>query len=314
MELRYFAAFVAVAEELHFGRAARRLHMAQPPLSQMIRQLEKELGVQLFERSTRVVRLTSAGETFLEPARRVLDDIDMAKRAANGAKAGKCGRVTIGFDGASSYAALPRLSQSVRAAHPGLDLMLKVQPDPSAVLEALAEGKLDLGFVRMPVNRLGLRTRIIGNDELVCVLPADHPFAGKDEIDVADLAHDPFVSLPANTGSPLREAMMRACESAGFTPEVVQEAPDTNTVLALVSAGVGVTLTLKSADYLCQGGLVYLPLRGRTVWLHAALAWRADNPSAVLREVLAVAEQALPTQPAESEDADTSVRDTGLHP
>ncbi|WP_250004732.1 LysR family transcriptional regulator [Actinoplanes sp. M2I2] len=298
MELRYVAAFVAVAEELHFGRAARRLRMTQPPLSQMIRQLEKELGVQLFERSTRVVRLTSAGQTFLEPARRVLEDVDTAKRAAMGARAGEYGRITIGFSGASSHAALSRLSQSVRRAHSGLELCLTVRSYAGAVLEAVADGTVDLGFVRMPVGRPGLRTRVIGNDELVCALPADHPLAGKDEIDLADLAYDPFVSLPANAGSTLRDAMMRACENAGFTPKVVQEAPDSTTVLALVSAGVGVTLTVGSAEHVCQGGLVYLPLRGRAVWLQAALAWRANNPSAALRAVLTVADQALPTPSA----------------
>lgn len=300
MELRYLAAFVAVAEELHFGRAARRLQMAQPPLSQLIRQLEKELDVQLFERSTRSVRLTSAGETFLEPARRVLDDVDLAKRAARTAGTGEYGRVTIGFGGASSHAALPRLARAVRAAHPGLELVMKVRTYANVVLEGVADGTLDLGFVRMPVDRPGLRTRIIENDRLVCALPTDHPLAGKDEIDLADLAHEPFVSLPANSGSTLRDAMTRTCEETGFTPKVAQEAPDSNTVLALVSAGVGVTLTLKSVEHVCQGGLVYLPLADRTVWLQAALAWRADNPSAALRAVLAIGERELPTPPPES--------------
>ncbi|GIE28591.1 LysR family transcriptional regulator [Actinoplanes italicus] len=300
MELRYVAAFVAVAEELHFGRAARRLQMAQPPLSQMIRQLEKELGVQLFERSTRSVRLTSAGESFLGPARQVLDDVDLAKRAVTSAGTGEYGRVTIGFGGASSHAALPRLARAVRAAHPGIELVMKVQQYANVALDGVADGSLDLGFVRMPVTRAGVRTRVIENDRLVCALPADHPLAGKEEIDLTDLIHDPFVSLPASSGSTLLDAMIRTCEEAGFTPKVVQEAPDSNTVLALVSAGVGVTLTLKSVEHVCQGGLVYLPMAGRTVWQQAALAWRADNPSAALRAVLAIAERELPTPAAES--------------
>ncbi|WP_249998643.1 LysR family transcriptional regulator [Actinoplanes sp. M2I2] len=295
MELRYLAAFVAVAEELHFGRAARRLQMAQPPLSQLIRQLEKELGVQLFERSTRSVRLTSAGETFLEPARRVLEDVDVAKRAATTAATGEYGRVTIGFAGAASHAALPRLARAVRATHPGLELVMTVQKYANVVLESVADGTVDLGFVRMPVDRPGLRARVIANDQLVCALPIDHPLAGKDEVDLSDLAYEPFVGLPANAGSTLRDAMTRTCEEAGFTPQVVQEAPDSNTVLALVSAGVGVTLTLKSVEHICQGGLVYLPLADRTVLLPAALAWRTDNPSAALRAVLTIAEQELPT-------------------
>jgi DNA-binding transcriptional LysR family regulator len=223
MELRYLAAFVAVAEELHFGRAARRLQMAQPPLSQLIRQLEKELGVQLIERSTRTVRLTDAGETFLEPARRVLDDVDMARRAARSAGTGEYGRVVIGFGGASSHAALPRLARAVRTAHPGLELVMEVQQYANVALEGVADGTLDLGFVRMPVDRPGLQSRVIGNDRIVCALPIDHPLAGTEQIDLRDLSFEPFVGLPAHAGSTLRNAMVRACEEAGFTPKVVQD-------------------------------------------------------------------------------------------
>ncbi|MDP9794236.1 DNA-binding transcriptional LysR family regulator [Catenuloplanes nepalensis] len=298
MELRYLAAFVAVAEELHFGRAARRLHMAQPPLSQLIRQLERELGVQLFERSTRSVRLTSAGESFLEPARRVLDDVDLAKLAVKAAATGEYGRVVVGFAGASSHAALPRLARAVRAAHPGIDLVMKVQTYASVALDGVADGTLDLSFVRLPADRPGVRTRVIDNDELVCALAEDHPLAGETAIDLADLAFEPFVSLPAHAGSTLRDAMVGVCEErGGFTPRVVQEAPDSNTVLALVSAGVGVTITLTSVEHVCRGGLVYLPLAGPSVPMRAALAWRPDNPSAALRAVLAVAEEVLPTPP-----------------
>ncbi|MEV6744774.1 LysR family transcriptional regulator [Streptomyces sp. NPDC051080] len=295
MELRHLSAFVAVAEELHFGRAAKRLQMAQPPLSQQIRQLEKELGVQLFERNTRSVRLTSAGESFLQPVRTVLDDLDTAVRAAKAAGRGEYGRVTIGFAGASSHETLPHLTRAVRAAHPALELVMRGQTYANVALDRVADGSLDLGFVRLPVTQPGVAYRVIDEEELVCALPFDHRLARLESVPIDVLAEEPFVSFPANTGSTVRDAMVGACEAAGFNPRVVQEAPDSYTILALVAAGVGVTLTVTSVQHIQQNGLVYRPLSGPPIRLQAALAWRADNPSAALRAVLAVAEDALPT-------------------
>ncbi|MER5360944.1 LysR family transcriptional regulator [Streptomyces sp. NPDC002785] len=296
MELRHLSAFVAVAEELHFGRAAKRLQMAQPPLSQQIRQLEKELGVQLFERNTRSVRLTSAGDSFLQPVRTVLDDLDTAVRAAKSAGRGEYGRVTIGFAGASSHETLPLLTRAVRAAHPALELVMKGQTYANVALDRVADGSLDLGFVRLPVTRPGVAYRVIDEEELVCALPSDHRLARpENEIPIDALVEEPFVSFPADTGSTVRDAMVGACEVAGFNPRVVQEAPDSYTILALVAAGVGVTLTVTSVQHIQQNGLVYRRLSGPPIRLRAALAWRADNPSAALRAVLAVAEEALPT-------------------
>ncbi|MFF7337927.1 LysR family transcriptional regulator [Streptomyces sp. NPDC008163] len=295
MELRYLSAFLAVAEELHFGRAAKRLRMAQPPLSQQIRRLEKELGVQLFERNTRSVRLTSAGESFLQPVRTVLDDLDTAVRAARAAGQGAYGRVRIGFAGASSHETLPLLTRAVRAAHPGIELVMTGQTYADVALARVADGSLDLGFVRLPVTAPGVSCRVIDEEELVCALPLDHPLAGRPEIPLDALAGEPFVAFPANTGSTVRDAMTQACEAAGFSPRVVQEAPDSYTILALVAAGVGVTLTVTSVQHIQLSGLVYRPLAGPPIRRQPALAWRTDNPSAALRAVLDVAERALPT-------------------
>lgn len=300
MELRHLASFAAVAEELHFGRAAKRLQMAQPPLSQQIRQLERELGVQLFERSTRSVRLTSAGEAFLEPVRTVLEDIDIATRVARSAGRGEYGRVTLGFAGASSHATLPRLARAVRASHPGVELVMLGQTYAHRALAEVADGSLDLGFVRLPVTQPGVATRVIAEERLVCALPSDHRLARRRRIPVADLADEPFVSFPARTGSSLRDVTVRTCEAAGHNPRIVQEAPDSYTILALVAMGVGVTLTLSSCMHIQQTGLVYRPLAGPPVTLQTALAWRRDNPSAALRSVLEVARETLPTPEAET--------------
>lgn len=141
---------MAVAEELHFGRAAARLHMAQPPLSQYIRLLERDLGVKLFERSTRSVRLTAAGDSLLEPARRVLAEASVARRTVQAASAGEVGRVRIGFARATSYDALPRLTRAVTSDLPGIELALRGQTYSGEALSRISEGTLDLGFVALP--------------------------------------------------------------------------------------------------------------------------------------------------------------------
>ncbi|MCW4386223.1 LysR family transcriptional regulator [Salinibacterium sp. SYSU T00001] len=295
MELRHLTAFIAVAEELHFGRAAQRLHMAQPALSQQIRQLERELGVQLFERSTRSVRLTSAGESFLVPAQRVLDALDDATEAARAAGRGEVGRVRIGFAGASSHESLPLITEAVRREHPGIRLDMEGQTYANVALGRVADGTLDLGFVRLPADQPGVATRAIMTEELIVALPADHPLAGHDAVALSDLSDAPFVTFPANSGSSLHDAMVRACGLAGFHPRVAQEAPDTYTILALVASGVGVTLTLTTCQHVQQTGVVYRRISDHPVRLQAALAWRPDNPSAALRAVLEVAERVLPT-------------------
>ena len=295
MELRHLRSFVAVAEELHFGRAAERLYMAQPPLSHQIKKLEQELGVRLFDRNTRSVRLTSAGESFLQPARDVLAGMQAAVSAAKNAGEGKFGRVTIGFAGASSHETLPQLTRAVRIAHPGIELAMRGQTYANLALSRVTDGGLDLGFVRLPVTQPGVEARVILNEELICALPADHPLARRRRVPIEALAEEPFVSFPPNSGSSLRDATLSMCEGAGFNPRIVQDAPDSYTIFALVAAGVGVTLTLTSCQHIQQSGLVYRPLAHPGPVLQTALAWRADNPSAVLRAVLAVAEEALPT-------------------
>ena len=304
MELRHLTAFVAVAEELHFGRAAERLHLAQPPLSQQIRQLERELGVQLFERTTRSVRLTPAGQAMIDPARRVLQDVEIAARAARSGGRGELGRVSLGFSGASNHEHLPRLTGAVRRQHPGLQLVLERKNYANEAMSRVAEGALDLAFVRLPVNREGVCTRVIQREILVAALPANHRLAKSDEIDLAELADDPFVVFPGIVGSSVRDALVRACMESGFSPRIAQEAPDTYTILELVAAGAGVTLTVSSVQYLRNREMVFRPLAGPRRVLLAALAWRTNNTSPALQKVLEIAEDVLPTPPEEDGQVD----------
>ncbi|WP_068398230.1 LysR family transcriptional regulator [Kribbia dieselivorans] len=294
MELRHLEGFIAVAEELHFGRAAARLHMAQPPLSQQIKLLERDLGAVLFERSTRSVRLTPAGEALLGPARDVLAAAGVARRSVRAAVAGEVGRVTIGFAGASSYDALPRLTREITAQLPGIDLVLRSQTYSGEALGQIASGDLDLGFVSY-VERPDVSMRVISREELVVALPSSHRLALHETIDLAELAGEPFVTFPAAHGSAIHEATLRHCLTAGFAPRVAQEAPDAYNLLTLVGAGVGVALVVDSARHIQLEHVAFRRLHGPAIILPIALAWRANAASTALQRVLEVAEEVLPT-------------------
>ncbi|MEP9380746.1 LysR family transcriptional regulator [Nocardioides sp. KR10-350] len=290
MEIRQLISFLAVAEELHFGRAAKRLHMAQPPLSQQIRRLEQELGTRLFERSTRAVRLTSAGEALVEPARAALDSLRAAERAARAAGRGEVGRVRVGFAGASSHENLPPLALAVRRELPGVEMVLEGRVYSEIASRRILDGSLDLGFVHMPARSDGLATRGVAVDELCVAVSAGHRLAQAGTVRMADLSSEDFVSLPPDVGSSIHAATTRACIAAGFDPKIVQVAPDSLTQLALVATGVGVAVTLSSWRRIHQPGVTLLGLMSAPR-LETALAWRADNESPALRAVLAVADR-----------------------
>ena len=294
VELRHLSVFVAVAEELHFGRAAARLHMAQSPLSRQVRLLERDLGVALFERNTRGVRLTAAGESLLEPARRVLAEAAVARRAVRAASLGEIGRVSVGFAGASSYYVLPRLTRAVASELPGIELTLRGQTYSGEALARVVDGTLDLGFVALPA-REGVSTRVVRVERLVVALPDTHALAYAESVSLADLAGERFVAFPASRGSAVRDAATQACHQAGFTPLIAQEAPDAYNLLTLVGAGVGVAIVVSSAQTVHSEHVVYRPIAEDVPAMLIALAWRSDNPSAALRSVLRLAETVLPT-------------------
>lgn len=295
MEIRDYEAFVVVAEELHFGRAADRLLISQPPLSNRIRQLERQLGFGLFTRSTRSVELTAEGRRFLPAARKVLQQHEEAQKIARAIKTGESGVVRLGFAGVSSQRALPILSRAVKDAYPGIDLRIQSQTYVYTAVEQLLEGSIDLAFSRLPTHP-DLDSRVIQVEELLCALPDDHPMADREEIHLSDLAQEPFISLTEEQGSVLQATMASLCISAGFRPDVVQYAPDSATVLALVAAGIGVTITLSSVAETRPHGVVYKRMVDSSPsHMFATLAWRRDDPSESLKHVLEVSEKALPT-------------------
>lgn len=294
MEIRQLQLFLAVAEELHFGRAADRLHMAQPPLSQQIRILERDLGVELFNRTTRSVELTAAGSALLVHARQVIEAMNEAELAAKAGGSGEYGRVKVGFAGAATRHLLPVLAREVKARFPNIELTLQGNLYANAAQEALSRGDIDLGFVRLPFTMPGLSYRAIEEETLVCVLPPQHHLADRKSVAISDLADEAFVTFPRDTGSTLRSITNKLCWDAGFSPKVVQEAPDSYTIHAMVSAGQGVSLALSSTANINQPGVVYLPIKGSLPRLQSAIAWKTENGSAALHAVIQVADQILP--------------------
>jgi DNA-binding transcriptional LysR family regulator len=295
VEIRWIEAFIAVAEELHFGRAAARLQMAQSPLSQTIRKLERDLRTPLFERSTRSVSLTAAGQAFLPHARKVMEEVETARRATHASTGGVYGRVAIGFSGVLNHLSLPPLTRAVRERYPDIALDLVGRVMTRDAVEQLDSGRLDLAFIGLPVDSALIRTRLIALESFGVVLPTDHPFAERSSIDIAELAEQDFITTPLSAGSALQESAMRACVDAGFRPRVVQEITDPYMILMLVAAGVGIALMTEGIAHVLPPGSCYVPLTGTDVTMNHGIGWSPRRGSAARDAVLAVAAEVLPT-------------------
>lgn len=298
MELHHVRAFLAVAEELHFGRAAQRLHMAQPPLSRTIKQLERSLGSPLFERTTRSVRLTVQGEALVGHARTIVAAFEEAQRAVEHAGAGETGRVRIGFAGPSSHGPISDLARAMRVRHPGIELGLTSFIYGSDSVGQLMGHELDMAIVRFASGPPpGISARVVQRESLIVVVPEDHPMAGRPHLAMDELSGESWVVLDAASGSVVRDALFERAHSASFMPRIVQQAPDSWTIMALVRAGVGITLSIDSAfSSLEPRGLSSIPLEGPDPHTHASLAWRSDDASPALRRVIEMSEQVFPSQ------------------
>lgn len=293
MELRHLRYFVAVAEEKHFGRAAQRLHIAQPPLSQQIRRLEAELGVPLLSRTTRRVDLTAAGERYLVRARSVLAALDAAGVEAGLVHAGEVGRVAVGFVGSATYEVLPALARALRRDLPGITLDLHGEMLTPVQESALLDGSLDLGLLRPPVRDRRLEVRVLRSEPLIAVLSEHHRLARGTSVALSDLRDEPFVGYPAHRRSTVHEAVLDACAEAGFAPVALQEVAETSTLVAFVAAGLGVALVPESVQHLHITGATYRPLTGtlRRVELAAATVRERDQPA--IARVTAIAAHLL---------------------
>jgi len=283
IELRHLRYFVAVAEDLHFGRAARRLHLSQPPLSQQIRRLEELLGYPLFVRTSRAVRLTSAGEVFLERAQRTLSKMEEDIEAMRTVARGEAGTLAVGFIGSGMLTTIPSMLGQYRARFPRVTLQLR-EVNTAGIIRALKEGSLDVGFLRDGGPTEGLEVEMLFSEPFFAVLPATHRLAQGSErrgVDAAELAREPFVFHSPTAGTRAYEKPMSICEAAGFRPTVVQEAPQWLTIMRLVGAGLGVSLgpacveRIRTPEVVCRR--FRGPARSSAVRSEIELAWRAGD-------------------------------------
>ena len=297
MELRHLSYFVAVAEELSFTRAAERLGIAQSPVSEQIKKLERELGVELFERTTRSVKLTDVGRTFYEEAAALLD---ASKRAADNARlagSGKLGRLALAFTGSATYELMPQLVSAYSQRFPNVTLDVRSEMLTPAQVEGLLAGSISVGLLRPPVSAEGLVVEVLRHEPLIVLLPVTHPLASHVEVDLADLRNQPFISYPSRPPSSVYQAVVAVCKQAGFDPQVRQEVPETSSLVALVAAGLGVSLAPASVRHLRINGVTHRPLRGQpNATIPLAVAYRAGTVSPVVRGYLETARLLLASQ------------------
>lgn len=298
MEIAHVRAFLTLTEELHFGRAARRLYVTQPALSRMIRGLETELGERLFERSTRSVRLTSAGEALQQPAREFIDVHDRAVAQVTQVGAGQIGRVRMRFAGASSHTMVSTLVKAMHDRHPGVLLELHSSTFADVRLTEILDGAYDLALGRWRAIPAGLRARVLLQETFVVAVPSWHPKAAEDSVHFGELVNEPFIHLPDHPGSEITESLFALSERYGIEPHARHTAPDTWTALALVGAGLGVTLTLSTVRSSVQfPGVSFVELEDELDPVFLSLVWRGDSSNAALSVVLECANQVLPQLP-----------------
>ena len=286
-DLRRLRYFVAVAEELHFGRAARRLNLSQPPLSVQIRTLEREIGTPLLVRNQRRVALTEPGRVLLDEARRLIGQAEAAVVHVRRAASGAVGRLAIGFVSTVDYSILPSLVRRFRQKHPGVALkLLELTSDRQQSL--LQAGELDLGLSILPRPAPGLAQRPVFREPLIAAVPAAHRLArSRRRIGVRALADDGFIHFPRELAPGLYDLVIAACQRAGFTPRLAQEAIQMQTILGLVAAGLGVALVPACMANLRRAGLRYLALDAAGSIVETAALWHADNRSPALAALLA---------------------------
>lgn len=288
MDVRQLTYFVAVAEEGHFGRAADRVHIAQPPLSQQIRKLEDELGVRLFDRTSRKVSLTRAGEALYERATDILARVAAAEEHLKAMASGRRGTLGVGFVGPAMDSRLPDAVRAYRESNPDVELTLR-QLSTISQLEEVQDGRLDVGFVRLFDEKpLALERRLFLQEEYVLALPRSHRLAADSgPIHLADLADEPWIIFPRESGPKLYDSIMDACRKVGFSPRIVQETLGKMTTAALVAAGMGISL-LPHGTAQMRPELVTRSVEGPLPLMEIWAVWRKTDDAAALHAFLDV--------------------------
>lgn len=292
MEPRYLRYFVAVAEELSFTRAAERLHMAQPPLSQQIRRLEARLGVALFRRTKRRVELTEAGRVFLHQAYQAIHSIEQGTLLAQRAGRGEIGRLAIGFLEYTSYTLIPPILRAFRERFPEVNVVLRLFTNTQQV-PALRSGRVDVSFLRPPVDDPEIASTLLSRERFILAMPAIHPLAGKAAVSIKQFANDPFVMYARELGPAFHNEIYGFCAKAGFSPKVALEVSQIHAAAGLVGAGIGVALVPQSAKRVHLDDVVYLPLIERAPNVDVLLAWQEKRSSPLLEAFIQTSRQCV---------------------
>lgn len=289
IELRHLRYFVAVAEELNFSRAAERMHMAQPPLSAAIRQLERDVGVELFVRTTREVKLTDAGRAFLDGARRTLADAERAAEDAKRAAAGEIGLLRIAYSWSTRFETLPALGRAFRASHPDVELLAQELWN-ARMPAAFGNGSVDIGISLCPEIAADLELASIRKERMVALLPEAHPLAREEAIPLSALAAEEFVVFPREIAPRLHEAFMAIFRRAGFEPRVRNESFHTGWDLGVLGDIPAVAMAPQTVAGGLPDGITSVALSEPTDSLETCLVWRADDTSPVVSAFVAVAQ------------------------
>ncbi|MBV8282867.1 MAG: LysR family transcriptional regulator [Candidatus Eremiobacteraeota bacterium] len=296
MELRHLRYFVAVAEELNFRRAAKRLHISQPPLTTQLQQLEEEIGAKLLERDSHHVALTAAGNVFLRSCRQLLRDADTAAQAARRAAGGETGQLAVGFIASLAHGIVPNLLRDYRRRFPEVELIL-AEMDTSQQLEELRERRLDVGLMgaSLPLENAELESVVIAQEPLIAALPEDHSLAQRRTLQLAELAREKFVLASRQNASGYNGWLIRICENAGFEPQIARESyRRTTTVLNYVAAGFGVTIVPAQFSRVPTSGIVFVPLARRTPLYRYSAVWHRDARTPVLETFITAARAFMP--------------------
>jgi DNA-binding transcriptional LysR family regulator len=289
MELRHLRYFTALAEELHFGRAAVRVHITQPPFSKQIKELEDEIQVRLFSRDNRNVELTPAGNVFLSYVTQLFQLIDIGINDTRRADRGQLGKLTIGYTGTAFTKVLPAVLRHFRTHHSDVELVLHEMVPPEQI-EALEQNKIDVGFMRPEPAIRQFNSEVLLRERLVLAVPADHALARGASIDIRRLKNEDFIMLPRREGG-LYQQIIELCQRAGFQPKVTQVATQLRSIVGLVSAGIGISIVPSSARRNLTN-VTYKDLRGMTCYTDLAVVSRKEGETPVLAAFLGAARQA----------------------
>jgi len=295
MNLRQLRYFIAVAEELHFGRAAQRLNVSQPPITRQIQQLEEQLGARLFDRTPRGVDLTQAGALFLDEARNIVGLLDQAADRVHRAAEGSFGRLDVAIFGTAILSYIPRIVLEFKRRYPDVKVVMHAL-DKLSQIEALQNRSIDLGFNRLLTPVQGIVIEELAQDSLYAAVPDPGPHANRASIGLGELAREPMLLFPASRTQGFIEKVSGLCHEAGFAPNVAQIVGDGLTAIALVAAGFGVCLVPESILKVRLQGVKYLPLEanGSDNWVDISCIYREGDPSPILANFLEIARKLDP--------------------